>query len=212
MKNRKQENVLSYAILILAFAIYTIFIPTTGLSKEMKLVVDVILVGSVIYVFQKEWSKSIRLTKKSIFKTLGTIFLFWFISMLVSGLSNNLLYEFLGIENANNVAQQTVWQTNPFYLSFSMLLFSPIVEEFVFTIATKKLIDHKWLYIIASALLCGAMYVAFSSPGSYWFFISYFLQEAIWAYSYYKTDNALVPIGIHFMQNLIAIVSYMVLV
>lgn len=211
MNELKQKDLMKYIVMILLFVLYTVFIPTISLDRSVKVILDTIFLLGALYAFKDEFKRGFRETRKHPGKFLLSILGFWLVSMIASGVINNVIVNFLNVETPNNDAQMTLWKNAPTYLCFSMLIFSPIIEELALTIATKKIIKNKWFYLLASGLLCGVLYVAFSATGSYLFMISYFVQEVVWAYAYLKTENALVPIGIHLIQNIITIVGFMVL-
>ena len=109
----------------------------------------------------------------------------------------------------NNEAQIQMLKSTPAYLLFSMLIFSPLVEELSLTKSFRVILKNKALYLILSSFVCGFLYVAFSSNTvSYVFLISYFIQAFIWALAYLKSDNILVPVSIHLLQNILVLIGY----
>ena len=209
MSKQKDQQFMKAFFVIILFLVYTIFIPTISLDRIVKIFLDVVYIGFLLYFFKDEFKEAFKITRAHIFKFIGMILLFWLISTIVSGLANMLLDTVLKISLPNNAAQLDLMKSAPVYLMFSMLVFSPIIEELSMTVAVRKLIKNKWLYLLASSLLCGILYVAFSgSPMSYFFIISYALQALVWSIAYLKTDNILVPIGIHLIQNIIMIIGY----
>lgn len=212
MQSKKQKTLLKYSGIIILFILYTILIPTISLNRVVKILLDIFYIGGMIYLCKEELKKGIKSIKKHPFRYIGMVFGFWILSVLVSGILNTFLADVLNLSTPNNTAQLELLKDAPFYLCFSMLLFSPLIEEVAMTIATRQLIENKWIYLISCGLLCGIMYVAFSSGSSYWFILPYFFQEVIWAYAYLKSKNTLVPIGIHFIQNFIAVLTYATLI
>lgn len=212
MQSEKHKKMLKYSGIIILFILYTILIPTISLNRVIKIILDIFYIGGIFYLCEENLKKAVIKIKKHPFHYIGIIFGFWILSVLASGLLNNFLIDVLNLNTPNNTAQLELLKDAPFYLCFSMLLFSPLIEEVAITIATRQLIENKWIYLISCGLLCGIMYVAFSSSSSYWFILPYFFQEVIWAYAYLKSENILVPIGIHFIQNFIAVLTYATLI
>lgn len=203
-----QESYQAIFVIIL-FLAYTIFVPTMSLSWPIKLVIDLCLLVFVVYVYQDDFKNALRKTKKHFGKFIGIVFLFWLISSVATALINMGIKAVFDIMPTNNEAQLQMLKSTPAYLLFSMLIFSPLVEELSLTKSFRVILKNKALYLILSSFVCGFLYVAFSSNTvSYVFLISYFIQAFIWALAYLKSDNILVPVSIHLLQNILVLIGY----
>lgn len=206
------KNISKALLVFTVFLAYTFCIPTFKINLFLKLLLDILLVFCFIYVYLKDIKKSIINTKKNPKKIFVYIFSFWLLSFLLGTATNMLIKNVIHISSPNNIAQYQFLKQNPLYLDFSMLVFSPLVEELAITVSLKKIITNKWLYLIMSSLFFGMFYVIFSATNSssYLYIISYTVQSFIWIYAYCKTDNIVVPIGIHFLQNIITFLIYII--
>ena len=203
-----QESYQAIFVIIL-FLAYTIFVPTMSLSWPIKLVIDLCLLVFVVYVYHDDFKNALRKTKKHFGKFIGIVFLFWLISSVATALINMGIKAVFDIMPTNNEAQIQMLKSTPAYLLFSMLIFSPLVEELSLTKSFRVILKNKALYLILSSFVCGFLYVAFSSNTvSYVFLISYFIQAFIWALAYLKSDNILVPVSIHLLQNILVLIGY----
>lgn len=93
-----------------------------------------------------------------------------------------------------------------------LIFIGPIYEEFIFRLLPYKFIKNKTLYIVISALIFAGIHVINDTKAFYniWFY----LPTALYlGYRYYKTNDLLVTISIHSLNNLLAtlplILSYL---
>lgn len=203
-----QESYQAIFVIIL-FLAYTIFVPTMSLSWPIKLVIDLCLLVFVVYVYRDDFKNALRKTEKRLGRFLIMVFLFWIMSMIPTLFINMGIKAIFDIMPTNNEAQIQMLKTTPAYLLFSMLIFSPFVEELSLTKSFRVILKNKVVYLILTSFVCGFLYVAFSSNTvSYVSFIPYFIQAFIWALAYLESDNILVPVSIHLLQNILVLIGY----
>lgn len=89
------------------------------------------------------------------------------------------------------------------YMVFMLLIFNPIIEEFVFRhlFASKLLVHGERFYILASAFCFGLVHIVSLGPSQA---IYTFILGLIWGYLYVKTGNLALVIIFHSLSNLFA--------
>jgi len=180
----------------------------TLFSAVFQLVVEIVVTGVIVFIYRDELDDIFYRFKNEKGKMIKKIFACWGIAFLAYFIVNSIVISIFNVDMPNNILQQRLLDAAPIYLVISMLFATPIMEEFVFRKAIRDIVDNKWVYIIVSSLLYGAFYVilSFTNNLQLLFIISNSLFGAVLAYSYDKTDNILVPMAIHILQNILFIV------
>lgn len=104
------------------------------------------------------------------------------------------------------------FQKYPIWILVTVTLYYPFVEIIVFQKTIRQVIKKPWLFILISSIFFGYFNIAFSKItwnvmiGT----LPYLFLNAILAFSYYKTDNIMVPIGTKMFYNLlVTIISFL---
>ena len=97
----------------------------------------------------------------------------------------------------------------PIYTFIVTVFVAPILEELIFRLSFKNVIKNKWLFIIISGVIFGAIHVVFSVNDIYQllYLIPYCSLGIAFSYMYYETDNILVPISFHILHNTITAIT-----
>ena len=92
------------------------------------------------------------------------------------------------------------------YAFILSVIYAPLIEECVFRLNMKKFINNKTLFIIISGILFGIGHVINTSSSLLEFVpvIQYSTLGICLAKAYSDTNNIMVPISIHFIQNLLS--------
>lgn len=129
---------------------------------------------------------------------------------------SQLLLDVLGVsgtsENESAIASMFSKDVTQLVLLFLLLcVFTPIVEELVFRKAAFQLIERKFgpiVAIVGSGLIFGLMHVL-----AYFDFIQsipYIAMGLVFGFVYYRAKkNIYVTIGVHFINNIVAFISYL---
>lgn len=122
--------------------------------------------------------------------------------------SNNIIYSIYHHIATNEESIQQYLKLYRLYVIFSSLFFAPFIEEFIFRKMLRKIIDNKYLYIILSGLLFGAMHCIIGGFNTYevLYIIPYGIMGMAFAYLYYESSNIFIPMTFHFMHNLIVLI------
>ena len=183
----EKSNIYKSLLLIIVFFLYTVLVKSN--PSILKVVLDLGIIVLAIFLLKDELKESAYEFKKRKGKFILSI----------------------KITSPSVDAQVDLFKSAPLYLCFSMLLFSPIVEELTFRGAFHKIIQQPVLYTLISSILYGALYVLFVSTGnmSYLFIISYSLVAMVYPIVYLKTKSIYAPMILHLLQNAFAILMMM---
>lgn len=161
------------------------------------------------YVFRKSLIRDIKDFKNNFLRyilfIIASMFLFIILSNVVAQ-----IYKLLGIEgqSANQEIIEQALNSPVRPLGFITVVFlAPIIEELIFRKALFGLVEKKFNWsktaaVIISTIVFSAIHVM--SFESFKYIFQYIPLAFIISYSYAHTENIYLPIGIHFINNLIS--------
>ena len=93
-------------------------------------------------------------------------------------------------------------------MSFSTVLYAPLVEEITFRKTFRNIINDKILFILISGIMFGIIHVGISSntTNDLLMIIPYLIMGIDFSYIYYKSDNIFTTITIHSIHNLVLLI------
>ena len=164
---------------------------------------EVLIMGIIGLLNHKKLEKNIKDIKKNYndyFKKYLKVYILALVIMMISNLIINLLTN--GIAR-NEESIRDIFNKAPVYMFFSAVLFAPFTEEMLFRQSLKNIITNKKAFIIASGLIFGGLHVIGNINSLYdiLYIIPYATPGIAFTYILDKTDNILVPMGIHFLHN-----------
>ena len=167
-------------------------------AKTIYLVIyDILTALLMIYIYKKDFITSFRDYKKNINKYLDYIWL-WIASLVLMLISNMIIVNFTVNEVVTN-QQAAIEELKlfPIYLIISAAITGPIIEEIVFRLSIRKIINNNTLFIIISGLIFGLLHVVFSYTNitDFLYVIPYSIPGFAFAYMLVKTKNICVPIN-----------------
>lgn len=119
--------------------------------------------------------------------------------ILISGIPVNQ-------SNINEITNKVVNQGSSLdFISWIliMVIFGPIMEEFIFRFLPYKFINNKIIYVILSSFVFAGMHVI-HDPKAYYYIWCYILNPIYYAYRYHKTKDIWVPASMHIFNNFVA--------
>jgi len=194
------------SILELAVLYYTrVNVQTmTILSKTIYLISFEILIMTIISIINhKSLEKDIKDIKKNHKKYFSENFKYYLIALMVM-MSSNLIINMINPGIAGNEeAVRSTFKQAPIYMFFSAVIFAPFTEEMVFRKSIRRIIKDNLTFIITSGLIFGGLHVVgnITTFSDVLYLIPYSAPGIAFAYILTKTDNILVPMGLHFMHN-----------
>ena len=168
----------------------------------------------VVLLFYKKYLKKdlvlFKLNKKDYIKKIISYFLIFLVVKYGVTLFSSLLLVMLGSDLVTSENQETVVtlaKTLPFMMMISTSLLAPFVEEGIFRLGIKKVINNKYLFILVSGLIFGFMHIFPTELPLYVALIeslNYVTVGLLLAYIYNETDNIYVVVIIHALNNLLS--------
>ncbi|MDE5830888.1 MAG: CPBP family intramembrane metalloprotease, partial [Clostridia bacterium] len=144
---------------------------------------------------EKKLGKNIIQTIKRLTKEIAMFILFLLISTFI------ISFIFIG-KPANQTSVDAFGATS---ISNMMIIIfmGPIFEEFVFRLLPYKFIKNKTLYITISAFLFAGIHVI-NDPNPLYYIWCYMPNALYFSYRYHKTNDLIVTISIHSLNNLLS--------
>ena len=189
-----------FGLIVLMSFIFTIL----GLNDDFANLFQIFCEGLVFLLFIFMYRKYLkfdfkRLTKKD--------WIFVIIASIIIIVSNDLLsrlFEYLKIESNNQNIVVNLFNNYPFLSFFFIVLFGPVVEEFVFRYSLGTLIKNEWLFLIVSSLAFGIIH------GVGVITILYVLMGFGFGYIYLRTNRNIVSSSFaHILNNLVSVIMMM---
>lgn len=168
----------------------------------------------VVLLFYKKYLKKdlvlFKLNKKDYIKKIISYFLIFLVVKYGIALFSSLLLVMLGsdlVTSENQEAVVNLAKKLPFMMMISTSLLAPFVEEGIFRLGIKKVINNKYLFILVSGLIFGFMHIFPTELPLYVALIeslNYVTMGLLLAYIYNETDNIYVVVIIHTLNNLLS--------
>lgn len=211
------KNILKGILVIFIYFFISLFqaeiiaafgIDITLLSTNLKLLIltifQILTIFLIIYLLKEDLKKQFNDIKKNHKIYFKKYFKYWFLLLILSGLSNIIISFFHKdiATNENLIREQ--FKIAPIYIYISAVFFAPIIEELIFRLSINKIVSKpKWLYIFISGIVFGGLHVfpVSSSFIELLYIIPYSIPGFIFAYLFTKEKNIFVPMGIHFIHN-----------
>ena len=168
----------------------------------------------VVLLFYKKYLKKdlvlFKLNKKDYINKIISYFLIFLVVKYGVALFSSLLLVMLGsdlVTSENQEAVVTLAKKLPFMMMISTSLLAPFVEEGIFRLGIRKVINNKYLFILVSGLIFGFMHIFPTELPIYVALIeslNYVTMGLLLAYIYNETDNIYVVVIIHALNNLLS--------
>lgn len=175
--------------------------------------VELIMFVAVLLFYKKYFKKDLvlfKLNKKDYIKKIISYFIIFIVVKYGVAIFSSLLLVMLGSDVVSSENQETVVtlsKSMPFMMMISTSLLAPFVEEGIFRLGIKKVINNKYLFILVSGLIFGFMHIFPTELPLYVALIeslNYVTMGLLLAYIYNETDNIYVTIAVHALNNLLS--------
>lgn len=221
MGNKKIQAFLSSLTVIFLYFLWPYFVSlitkSLGVSTTTSLIIKFLANFALLFIvafiyresiknnvksFKKDWKKNF---KKIVLTFVFACVIFYALKMLIV-----LLFPDVVFEDATSLAKE--FSKFPALLIISTLFYYPVIEELVFKRTFKELINIKWFFIIATALLNASFQVLLTASNSLSLvtILPNFMFYATLSYIYYETDNLLIAISVRVFYNLIPNIVYFI--
>lgn len=204
-----------FSSFILILVLYILHINFNNFNNTQKIIFNItfelILISIIIFIYRKKIINDIKKIKQCKFIH---YLRYWFIALGTMMICNILINTFFHINTSSN--QEEIIKTfdkAPIYTLILATIFAPILEELIFRLSIRKMFKNNTIFIIVSGLLFGLMHVIeANSIQELLFIIPYSIPGCIFAYTLIKSDNILVPIGLHFIHNSFMMIIQIILI
>lgn len=181
----------------------------SNIGKNIYLIIsDLLYIILLGIVYKGEIKEDFIKYKNNYKKIFIKYFKVYLLGVILMGITNTLAYKITGSEISNNEELvRNYIKYLPFYMSFSTVIYAPIVEEFTFRKIIRNIISNKLLFIIMSGIIFGLLHMSSSYEiNDYIMIIPYVVMGICLAYIYSETDTIFSSITFHALHNLILLI------
>ncbi len=200
IKSEKTQGFIAFILYILFIVMYIIpvslqFIYVIVSSFILCPVITIYMVIWGVEREEKKFKKNIIQTIKRLIKEISVFIPFLFIS--------GFILSFIIIGEPTNQASVDAFANESIYNIMIVIFAGPIFEEFVFRLLPYKFLKNKTLYITISAFLFAGIHVI-NYPNPLYYIWLYMPNALYYGYWYHKTNDLLVTISLHSLNNLLS--------
>lgn len=204
-----------YAALILfIFSMLLLFVIPNYINLKYGFIIYIVLLIGTIIVFGRQILHDFKIFKEY-FREYNILILKTWGKALVTVIIINLIIQIFTNESSatNQKNLQEMFNTLPIAVAALSIIYAPIVEESLFRGVIRKFINNKYLYIIFSGVLFGALHVIddFQTVQELLYIFVYSALGMYLASLYYKTNNICTNMYMHFLQNTLSVVGMLLL-
>jgi len=203
------------AFLIFYFSAYFQLIPILLFNMDLNNITgaqnvmlstfsNCVLLILLFLIFRKDLIEEWKRFRKNFLENIDIGIKYWLVGLGIMMISNIIITFVVNLgQAANEQAVQSMISSLPWLMLINAGLIAPCTEEIIFRKGFKKAFPNKWLFIILSALVFGALHVVTSmtSPIELLYIIPYGALGAAFAYMYQKTDTIFTSIAMHMFHN-----------
>ena len=193
-------------LLTLPFLLAGINYQTIPLTIKViyAIVYEIMMIGIIILILKNEITEAINDIKKNHMKYFSQYIKYWFLALIIM-FASNLIITLIskGGISGNEETIRNMFAQTPVYIFISSVFFAPVLEELVFRQGIRNIFSNNTLFIVISGLVFGGLHVVGNINAWYdiLYLIPYCTPGFVFAYILTKTNNILVPMGLHFLHN-----------
>lgn len=165
---------------------------------------EIVMLAIIYLILKDKINAAIEDIKKHHKEYFSKYLKYWILALIIMSGSNILISFINGGQIAGNEeAVRNIFGQTPIYMFISAVFIAPLTEELIFRQAIRNIFSNNKLFIVVSGLIFGGLHV-FNSATNWMdllYLIPYCTPGFIFAYILSKTDNVLVPAGLHFLHN-----------
>lgn len=171
----------------------------------LLLIFNIIYVFTLVFFYYPEIKKDFKDYKKNYKQYLKKYVSIYILGIILMAFSNIILQYITKLELSGNEENiRLLIKKYPLYIAFSSIIYAPFVEEIVFRKIIKNIIDKKYIFIVLSGIVFGALHISdYSNINQILMGIPYIIMGIDFAYIYYKTNNIFTTMTFHLCHNLI---------
>lgn len=196
----------SFGLFLLLSFITAIVLSFTSDRSTVYLISYIISLLVLIYIYKDIIILNIKSFKEDFTKNWISCLRMYIIFTILMVITNYSLFHFLGLIAENEEAARQLLLDNPLKMIIVTAILGPLVEEIVFKLPYHDL-NKKYVFIFYSVIFALTHISLSINPLNYLFAISYLFLSFGISYSYYKTNNIIVSMLFHILNNCITIIT-----
>lgn len=198
-----------FFIYFISINLFTIILKKFKLDNHPNICSSIIYLFSAIIlfiIFRKDLISSFKDFKENYKKYLKKGFKIYLICLLITYVSNIIIYKYMGnIVATNEQLNRDIINTNLVFAIYLMCIMAPFEEEILFRLNFKKLFNNKIVFSILTGILFGSMHIISAGTKELIFLLPYSFLGIGLGYIYYDTDNIYTSMFFHFFNNAFSI-------
>lgn len=211
-KNKIKALIMIFTYAILRFAIPAILInldiivEKTIIEMIVSSILNLIVFGTAIYLYKDELKKGIEAFKNN--NKGYRILILKLVAITYACVMVFNVTRLIITQNVYSNNQANLNELNLLYIGILAVVWAPIVEELVFRASIRRFIKNKYLFIVISSIIFGVLH-AVTEANLFMIAITslpYIALGACLAVGYTKSNNILVDMSMHAINNFIAVV------
>lgn len=174
---------------------------------------NIVLATFLFFFYKSDLKKDFKIFKDKIGEFTDIGFKNWLLGYILMIVSNLLIISFSPLEVAENEQSvRSLVSISPFITFIFAVFVGPFVEEMIFRKTFKDAIKSKWLFILVSGTVFGALHVIDSISSLYelLYIITYSCLGIAFAKTYYDTNNIFASIAMHVFHNFMSIILLLI--
>lgn len=202
----------SLALFIISMIL--LFIVPNFINIKYGFAIYIILFIGTIIVFGKQIIHDFKIFKQYFREYNILVLKTWGKALLTIVIINLIIQIFTSETSATNQKNlQEMFNVLPLLVALLSMIYAPIVEESLFRGVIRKFINKKYLYIIFSGVLFGALHVIddFQTIQELLYIFVYSALGMYLASLYYKTNNICTNMYMHLLQNSLSVIGMIIL-
>ena len=172
---------------------------------------NIIYLIIIVFCYFKTLKKDFKPFFKNFANNFEEAFKYYFIGLGIMIFSNLIITFVLnGGVGENEETVRSYIDIAPFLMLLEVSIYAPLAEELLFRKSIRDVVSNKWLYVLLSGFIFGALHVtSLNSLIDLVYLIPYCSLGFAFSYIYAKSDNIYSTICINAMHNTITIVLYL---
>lgn len=172
---------------------------------------NIIYLIIIVFCYFKTLKKDFKPFFKNFANNFEEAFKYYFIGLGIMIFSNLIIIFVLnGGVGENEETVRSYVDIAPFLMLLEVSIYAPLAEELLFRKSIRDVVSNKWLYVLLSGFIFGALHVtSLNSLIDLVYLIPYCSLGFAFSYIYAKSNNIYSTICIHAMHNTITIVLYL---
>jgi len=220
MKEKLRSILKTLFLFILFFSISSIPIELFNIDitklSDLQIVLyslgcDLVFLLIIVLNYYKTLKNDFKPFFKNFLKNFEEAFKYYFLGLIIMITSNLIITLILGGGVGDNEeAVRSLIDVAPLIMFFEVSFYAPFAEELLFRKSIRDCINNKWLYILVSGFIFGALHVTGGTLFDLLYLIPYCSLGFTFAYIYTKSDNIYSTISIHAMHNATTMILYLI--